>query len=137
MPKNIDARRYLRAALRRLDDAILILHQLDRPAAATYLAGYSVECALKAMMLDRTSKQKQSDMALKLKKHYRHNLITLSEDVRRKGQPPLSISQKLSLVCESEWSPEQRYDPGPGDRKDAEVFLDAVTLVVQWVERSL
>jgi len=51
VPTTIEARRYYRVALQRLEDGQLIFAKLERYPAATYLAGYSIECILKALIL--------------------------------------------------------------------------------------
>ena len=48
LPKPIEARLYYRAAKQRFDDAQLLLGA-GRTTAAIYLAGYTVECFLKAL----------------------------------------------------------------------------------------
>jgi hypothetical protein len=50
MPNDINARRYYRAAFQRFDDGALLL-SVDRPRAAIYLTGYSVECILKSLLV--------------------------------------------------------------------------------------
>jgi hypothetical protein len=50
MPSSVQARRFYRAAKQRFDDALLLL-AMERTTAAVYLAGYSVECMLKALIL--------------------------------------------------------------------------------------
>jgi HEPN domain-containing protein len=53
VPKDIDARRYYRVAYQRYDDGKL-LERASRPQAAIYLAGYAVECILKALLIRST-----------------------------------------------------------------------------------
>jgi hypothetical protein len=48
-----DVRRFRVAALQRFEDAQILLDN-DRATGAVYLAGYAVECLLKAVLLERT-----------------------------------------------------------------------------------
>ena len=48
------ARDFLKAALQRLDVAVEIMGILRRSLEAQYIGGYSVECSLKALILERT-----------------------------------------------------------------------------------
>ena len=50
LPSAEPARRFYRMAQQRCDDALLLL-EMGRTTAAIYLAGYSVECMLKALIL--------------------------------------------------------------------------------------
>jgi hypothetical protein len=51
LPQDLNARKYYRVAKQRLAEAELILVKLQLAAAAQYLAGYAVECTLKALLL--------------------------------------------------------------------------------------
>lgn len=46
-----NVRRFLRANLRRQDEASFLLNEGNYSTAAVYLGGYAVECALKALIL--------------------------------------------------------------------------------------
>src|SRR5439155_8365250 len=50
LPRPTEARLYYRAAKQRYDDAELLL-EAGRTTGAVYLAGYTVECFLKALVL--------------------------------------------------------------------------------------
>jgi HEPN domain-containing protein len=50
LPHSRGARLFYRAALHRYDDAALLL-EAGRTTGAVYLAGYTVECMLKALVL--------------------------------------------------------------------------------------
>jgi HEPN domain-containing protein len=54
LPQDQDARMYYRVAKQRLDEATLILEKLNLYAASHYLAGYAVECILKALLIVQT-----------------------------------------------------------------------------------
>jgi hypothetical protein len=62
MPRDKDARRYYRVAKQRLDEADTILSKADLPAAAMYIAGFAVECALKALLLMRRPAGQRPDL---------------------------------------------------------------------------
>jgi hypothetical protein len=53
------ARRFDRAAIQRFDDAQFLLSG-SRTNAAVYLAGYSVECMMKALILSTSAPQQES-----------------------------------------------------------------------------
>lgn len=47
------ARDFLRVAIQRLDAASEIMEDLGRTLEAQYIGGYSVECSLKALILEK------------------------------------------------------------------------------------
>jgi hypothetical protein len=61
MPSSVQARRFYRAAKQRFDDALLLL-EMERTTAAIYLAGYSVECMLKALILSAVPQAQEAEL---------------------------------------------------------------------------
>jgi HEPN domain-containing protein len=61
MPSSAQARRFYRAAKQRFDDALL-LFEMERTTAAIYLAGYSVECMLKALILSVAPQAQEAEL---------------------------------------------------------------------------
>lgn len=132
MPKDIDARRYYRVAFQRLDDGAAMLG-IDRPRAAIYLTGYAVECILKALVLASTPAKERSELLTTFRGAVAHNIDWLrARLVQRIGRLPVALNRHLSLV--SSWSTDLRYEPGPGDRDDAEAFLEAAESIVKWAD---
>ena len=140
-PKNKHARRYYRVAKQRLAEATLILNGVQLPAAAEYLAGYAVECILKALILALVPESQLpgdwKGIVAWLKQEFGHDLNSLRDEVRRRGQNvPKDVSDAMDFVVEN-WRPESRYTPGPGDFDHANDFLRTVDFVVQWADRSI
>jgi hypothetical protein len=50
--------------------------------------------------------------------------------VQRVGRLPVNQNRNVSLV--SSWSTDLRYEPGPGDRDDAEAFLASADAILTW-----
>lgn len=76
LPRDPEARNYYQSAKQWLEDANLILHRLDKTRAAVYLAGYGVECMLKALILS-TLPSRKIDQLLKTKGLFTHSLRRL------------------------------------------------------------
>jgi hypothetical protein len=130
MPKDIDARRYYRVAFQRYEDGTL-LQKINRPRAAIYLTGYSVECILKALLLVSTPTRQRADVLASFRGAVGHNIDWLREHlVNRIGRLPVREAKQLSFV--SSWSTDLRYEPGPGDPDDAEAFLAAAESILNW-----
>jgi len=61
MPHSRDARLFCRSATQRFAEA-QILRKADQTTGAVYLAGYGVECMLKALILDTLPNTRQAAM---------------------------------------------------------------------------
>ena len=135
-PADPNARHYWRAAHQRLLDARLIYDKLDRYTASIYLAGYAVECIMKALILARTSAGKRSAVLADFRGVVGHNLDHLRHLLgRRNVDFPPDLTRPLALV--RDWSTDLRYDPGQGDRDDAAAFLDAARHIVDWCDGQM
>jgi len=61
MPSSAHTRRFYRVAKQRFGDALLLL-EMGRTTAAVYLAGYSVECMLKALILSAVPQAQEEEI---------------------------------------------------------------------------
>jgi HEPN domain-containing protein len=130
-----DVRRFKVAALQRFEDAQILLDN-DRATGAVYLAGYAVECLLKAVLLDRTPKSKQQAIWDSFRGKAGHNLDSLQYAVRRAGVPlPSELHRDFLKV--SSWTTDLRYYTGSKKRDDAQDFLQSAARVLKWLEGQL
>lgn len=136
IPNSPNARLFYRAAKQRLEDALLLL-QLKRTTGAVYLAGYSVECMLKALILESVPENQEMGVLGQFRGQHAHEPEWLFRLYRRGAnvQPPVSLIPHLARV--NTWSTSMRYLPGTLDEGDAERFIDSVQQVVVWVEGRL
>jgi HEPN domain-containing protein len=103
---------------------------------ASYLAGYAIECALKALILARTPnrqrRRQQEEISRGKGMHSHHNL---AEILKRLGCPiPLRLAKKLRRA---NWSTDLRYESGRGDYEQSREFLGTVEEVLKWVDGNL
>ena len=136
-PRDIDARKFRRVAVQRLEEAELIAEKLELWSAAEYLGGYAIECALKALVILVTPVGKRPAAGEKttewLKKAYGHNLNLIRRDLSKHGaRMPSSVATDFLYV--STWDPQSRYEPGPGDPDSTGRFLMAARSVLEWAE---
>jgi hypothetical protein len=124
-------------AKQRLDDGKQILEQLSLTVAAVYLAGYSVECILKALIIDSIPQARRRDMVDSFKGAKAHDFEWLKfryqEATGRRF--PKEVSTHFRRV--STWSTDFRYRAGTIKRADADAFLTAVEAIVNWVDGRL
>lgn len=131
-------RKFQRAATQRLKASALLLEH-GFHLEAVYIAGYSVECVLKALILSRTPQSLLAPMVTKVTKAGAkgHDFEFLKGILVRKPIQcviPPEAAELLELVAN--WSTDLRYDVGQLDRGEAEQFTEAAAKIVDWCMRS-
>jgi hypothetical protein len=126
---------FRRAAKQRFTSAELLLRG-DCTLDAIYLAGYSVECILKALILKQTSLGKQAELfGIITKGSAMHSPDVLNVLLKQQGSPlPLKLAEQLRAA---DWSPALRYRTGRVEVAVAEAYLLAVKQIVEWAEEKL
>jgi HEPN domain-containing protein len=103
---------------------------------ATYLAGYTVECTLKALILGVTPVRKRPEMLKKISSgksmHDPETLNAILKDLN--NSLPLVLVAKLR---KSGWSTDLRYESGGRDTEKTRQFLETAKEIYEWVERRL
>ncbi len=131
-----DIRLFERIASQRLTAAGLLLHH-DFFLESVYLAGYSVECAMKALILRRTPGSKHDDMMDRLTKvgAKGHDFEYLKKVLKdRHCAFPSEIAEHLQVV--TWWSTDLRYQVGTVAPSDAEAFMDSAKKIWNWSEEK-
>lgn len=115
----------------RIDDAG-VLYENDRYDAAYYLAGYAVECALKARIIRRLEGYFPPKQNL-----YIHDLDKLHEVAGLKAVFEKKAAQDKSFRASwrtvKDWSEESRYDIH--DRRAAKEILESASEVVRCLKK--
>jgi HEPN domain-containing protein len=129
------SRDFQRAAAQRLTTAEFLLknkYNLD----AMYLAGYTIECTMKALILQATPKAGRKAALAKISSGKKmHNYEVLAGLLRDLKRPlPLSIARRLRA---SGWSTNLRYETGRKDSGITWAFLKTAKAVYDWVEVQL
>ncbi len=129
------ALRYRRAAEDRLKAARLLL-QHNFCLDAMYLAGYVAECALKALILRRTTSKDVKRVFSDISRGARaHNLEQLKSRVRARGQiMPDEVAEGFTRLAS--WSTDLRYQVREVESTDAKRVVLAATAVYDWVKRN-
>ena len=123
-----------------------VLAAAGRWRGSIYLAGYAVECALKAQLMRKFDCRTLDDLEQELgrrgilpvqKTVYTHQLISLLELT---GSLPrmrrnLVLWRMFSVV--NKWVPAWRYTSDPSSRTATTEFLEAVEQVVQWITNNV
>ena len=136
-------RRFRRVADQRLNTAeFLLKHGFDLDAV--YLAGYTVECALKALVLRWTPRGGFHPMWVRLtqvgaKGHdfeYLKDLLKEQRSGRNKTDRETLGSLAIHLKRVATWSTDLRYQVGSLKPKEARQFVQAVRVIRETCARS-
>jgi HEPN domain-containing protein len=119
----------------RLDEAEFLLTN-GYTTVAAYLAGYAVECALKALLLSREPASRQAAVVKSFRGTRAHDFEWLRHRLLQKGVPlPLDVALPLARVAW--WTTDLRYSAKAIGLQTAKPFLEAVKRVVQFAEGRL
>lgn len=136
IPSSPHARLFYRAAKQRYDDAVLLL-QLQRTTGAVYLAGYSVECMLKALILESVPDRQEPLILAQFRGQQAHNPGWLLGLYRKTVSAGVPVGVITHLIRVNSWSTDMRYQPSVMDEGDAQGFMRSVEQITLWVEGRL
>ena len=140
MPRDKDAKRFYIAARRRLDDARALFaadDTTDHMTGSMYLAGYTVECMLKALIIAQTTSTRKPEVLLEFRGRSGHNLERLRDRYLKLGGPNFPKKVVESFLVVQEWGTDWRYDPAPRPADDAEFFLASVERIWECIDKRL
>jgi hypothetical protein len=102
-----------------------------------YIAGYVVECSLKALILARTPARRRAAMCEEISRGQRgHDVEYLKARLKQvKCEVPRDVVERLRRTAV--WSTDWRYRVGLGEYRTAKEFLDATEYIRDWAVRSL
>lgn len=127
---------FYRAADQRLEDAAFLL-EAQRTTAAVYLAGYGVECVLKALILERAGKTRAKEVLDQFRGSGAHNYDWLRFMYHQYGGSTLPKNVTEAFVQVENWGTDLRYKPGTIPEEDADAFLTSARRIWQWADGRL
>jgi hypothetical protein len=138
-----------RAALKRMMDAVKLLGEEEgdwnrkkgaHARGAMYLAGYAIECKLKAIAMEvnrcRDLGELQEIWGVTENEVYTHGLEALAKRLPLYPRFRQSAVWRLFAGQVNLWRPSWRYDPHDRQNADAAKFLDAVKEVYDWLDSN-
>lgn len=136
IPASSEARLYYRCALQRHDDAQVLL-RAAHTTGAVYLAGYSIECILKALVLADLRQADRTTMLNSFQGARAHHFGWLRTQYLENGGArfPRDITEAFTLV--NDWSTDLRYLPRTLRSEEAEGFLAAAERILRWADGRL
>lgn len=133
LPAAAEARLYYRAAQQRYEDAILLLNA-GRTTGAVYLAGYTVECYLKALILAGVPAGNRREILGQFQGSRAHSFEWLGNLYRRQVRTSVPADVTRHLLRVATWSTDLRYLTGTLKRPDATAFMLSVEAVARWAD---
>ena len=111
-----------------------------------YIAGYAVECLIKTKLMEMFQQSNLEDLEAELKR--RHIIPDDSSLFDHRIELFLRASGRLdalrndraiwrSFNIANRWIPSWRYNPDLSDRADAEDFLSAVDVMLEWIRNNI
>ena len=136
IPGSSDARLYYRCAFQRYEEAE-VLFRAEYTTGAVYLAGYGIECILKALVLMAVPAAQRMDALRSFRGPKAHEYDWLRSQYLTSGGArfPREITQHFTLV--NDWSTDLRYTPRSVREDEAEAFLAAAVAIIRWADGRL
>lgn len=137
LPHAAEARPYYQSAIQRFEDAQFLLED-GRTTGAVYLAGYAVECMLKALILASIAEAgKRKKMISSFRGSRAHDFGWLRSVYLENGGPALPSDVAKLFARLTPWSTDLRYEAGTVKRRDAEAMLEAAAGILEWADGRL
>jgi len=136
VPSSRNARIFYRAARQRFEDAEFLMG-VDRTTAAVYLAGYSVECILKALILANVPRAEEKEILAMFRGARARDYVWLLRLYAERGGPDLPSELVLHFARVNTWSTDMRYSPGTIALRDVKAFLDSALKILAWGDGRL
>ena len=129
-------RDFLKAALQRLDVAIEIMVILRRSLEAPYVGGYSVECSLKALILEKTAEAERPTILERLTQGAAsHRPEVLLDRLREVG---VALTPEIARrMRRFDWTTDLRYETGRKDTGETNALLNTARAIYEWVEPQI
>ena len=125
----------------RIGEAKILLEASSHPGAF-YLAGYSIECALKACIAKETKQHDFPDRPEQIRQIYSHNLQQLLSLAKLKDKLETDMQSNKDLRAYwnrvVDWNEEKRYELGLTEKEAQEFYqaiADPVNGVLSWLKK--
>jgi hypothetical protein len=129
-------RDFLRVAAQRLTAAQDIANTLGLTLEAQYIAGYSVECALKALILEKTDESGRPNLLERLTHGATwHKPEVLLGILRDQG---IFLTKELAKrMRRFDWTTDLRYEIGRKPTGETNGLLNTASAIYDWVREQI
>ncbi len=136
LPTSKNSRLFYRAAKERFKDAQWLFN-LKRTTAAIYLAGYSVECMLKSLILSLMPRAREDEIRTMFRGRRAHDYEWLMRLYEQHGGTPMPEDLRPHLMRVTRWSTDMRYLPSTIGIRQAKTFLESTIQIMNWADGRL
>ena len=133
LPHAREAQPFYRSSKQRVADAQFLL-DAGRTTGAVYLAGYGVECILKALIIAAAPQGRREEVLASFRGAKAHDYGWLRTQYRDLGGPSFPGHVREYFVYVSTWTTDFRYRPGLIEQEDADDFLKATEAIILWAD---
>jgi HEPN domain-containing protein len=135
---NPDSQRYRLVARQRLYEAEILCDARVRDGrimnGGVYLAGFAVECILKALILANSTANQRGRLRERMVREFRHDLDALRREASRRGlHMPRDVLAHFRRI--NTWDNNSRYEPGFHPVADALLLIGSARETIEWAER--
>lgn len=123
--------------MQRFGEAELLYQDERFTTAAVYLAGYGVECMLKALVLSTVPLSQERGVLKDFHGAKAHDYGWLLAMYRKQGGPTLPKKLVRHFTTVNSWSTDMRYSPGMIRLAAAKSFVDSAAEIIRWADRSM
>ena len=136
LPHAREARRFYQSAFQRLEDAEFLLAE-GRTTAAVYLAGYAVECMLKALLLNTVAEPRRKAVLDSFRGARAHDYGWLRTQYYDSGGARFPPETLRAFNRVGTWSTDLRYQAGRIKLAEARDFVQAARNILAWADKRL
>jgi hypothetical protein len=136
IPTIAESRVFYRCAYQRLEEAGVLI-EAGYTTGSIYLAGYAVECILKALILNAAPKQIRNEVlsSFRGKKAHEFEWLRTTYLTHQGSRFPKDITIHFATV--NDWSTDLRYSPRSIRPEEAAVFLAAANAIIGWANERI
>jgi len=109
-----------------------------------YLAGYSIECKLKARLMEMYNLDRLEQLEVEIERRLQHPVSVFTHSIevlfdftgaraRLLANPKSQLVLQAYHLCNT-WKPAWRYKPDEGSQNDCDSFLEAVEVFSKFID---
>jgi hypothetical protein len=136
VPQSINARTFHRVSEQRFLDAQFLL-DVNRTTSAVYLAGYSIECIIKALILSNVPNSREDEVLKTFRGGRAHEFGWLKNLYIKCGGAAFPRTIVPHFVRVGTWSTDMRYFAGSVKCEEAKLFLESASNILEWAKGCL
>src|ERR1017187_9111119 len=130
------ARDFLKGALQRLTAAEEIMDVLRRTLEAQYIGGYSVECSLKALILEKTAEPDRPVILDQITHGATYHRADVLLDMLKERGVLLTV-ELAKRMRRFDWATSLRYEIGRKDTGETNGMLRTARAIYEWMEEQM